>query len=84
MQFAEEAVALLTGGRVGYLPGPQSHQLVGEYHGAPSAMHSGSGAIVLAGLEVREAVASDELHCLPGGSRIYGRNGLLIYMMANT
>ena len=29
-------------------------------------------------------VVGDELHCLPGGSRIYGRNGLLIYMRANT
>ncbi len=61
LQFAEEAVALLTGGRVGYLSGPQSHQLVGEYHGAPSAVHSGSGAVVLAGLEVREALEYDAL-----------------------
>ncbi len=33
---------------------------------------------------VSYTVAGDELHCLPGGSRIYGRNGLLIYMRANT
>ena len=46
---------------MGYLPGPQSHQLVGEYHGAPSAVHSGSGAVVLAGLEVREALEYDAL-----------------------
>ena len=46
---------------MGYLPGPQSHQLVGEYHGAPSAMQSGSGAVVLATLEVREAFEYDAL-----------------------
>ena len=49
------------GARVGYLPSPQSHQLVGEYHGAPSAMQSGSGAVVLARLEVREALEYDIL-----------------------
>ena len=42
-------MALLTGGRVGYLPFPQSHQLVGEYHGRPSAMQSGSGAVEMSG-----------------------------------
>lgn len=60
MQFAE-VVALPTGGRVGYLPSPQSHQLVGEYHGAPSAMQLGGGAVVLAILEVREALEYNAL-----------------------
>ncbi len=61
MQFAEEVVALLTGGRVGYLPDPQSHQLVGKYHGAPSAMQPSSGAVVLAILDVREELEYDAL-----------------------
>ena len=39
-QFAEVAPDVL--GRVGNVePGPQSHQLVGIYHGAPSAIHVG-------------------------------------------
>ena len=36
------------------------------------------------GISDRLAVVGDELHCLPGGSRIYGRNGLLIYIRVNT
>ena len=46
---------------MGYLPSPQSHQLVGEYHGAASAMHLGGGAVVLAILEVREALEYNAL-----------------------
>lgn len=46
---------------MGYLPSPQSHQLVGEYHGAPSAMQLGGGAVVLAILEVREALEYNAL-----------------------
>ena len=42
---------------------------------------SDTGQAIVSRSDESELVAGDELHCLPGGSRIYGRNGLLIYMM---
>ena len=42
----------------------QSHQLVGEYHGAPSAMQSGAGVVLVARL-VEEDLLLSEAEVVP-------------------
>ena len=54
-------MAPLKGVRVGYVSVPQSHQLVGEYQGAPSTIQSGVGEVVVAREEVWGVVAEAEL-----------------------
>lgn len=41
-------MAPLMGGKVGYVSSPQSHQLVGDYHGAPSTMQSSVRVVIVA------------------------------------
>ena len=51
----------LVGGRVGYFAdAPQSHQLVGLYQGAPSAMQSGRGVLAKAAVVVAGTFVESE------------------------